>query len=78
MTIIACGEVATFLYAICYKIVYLKLPDEPTDCSSPSTSTGILGLYCPDPEVIKLFSCSTEHEILNAHKDKNVKKFSLF
>ena len=38
------------------------------------------------PEVIKLFSCSTqlnfmlnsvEHEMLNAHKDKNIKKFSV-
>ena len=35
----------------------------------------------PAPEVIKLFSCSTltvEHEILNAHKYKNIKKFSFF
>ena len=33
------------------------------------------------PEVIKLFSCSTqfEHEILNAHKyKKNIKKFGIF
>ena len=30
------------------------------------------------PEVIKLFSCSTENEILNAHEYKNIKKFGLF
>ena len=39
------------------------------------------------PDVIKLFSCSTqlsmklnsvEHEILNAHTHKNIKKFGLF
>ena len=28
----------------------------------------------PGPEVIKHFSCSTEHEILNAHKYKFIKK----
>ena len=34
----------------------------------------------PGPEVIKLFFVlnSTEHEILNAHKYKNIKKFGLF
>ena len=36
----------------------------------------------PGPEVIKLFSFfvlnSVEHEILNAHKYKNIKKFGLF
>ena len=33
-----------------------------------------------EPEVIKSFSLlnSAEHEILNAHKCKNIKKFSLF
>ena len=32
------------------------------------------------PEVIKLFSCSTElsMQIFNAHKSKNIKKFSFF
>ena len=32
------------------------------------------------PEVIKLFSMlhSVEHEILNAHKYKNIKKFGFF
>ena len=32
----------------------------------------------PGPNVIKLFSCSTnsvEHELLNAHEYKNIKKF---
>ena len=30
----------------------------------------------PGPEVIKLLHAhSVEHEILNAHKDKNIKKF---
>ena len=28
------------------------------------------------PEVIKLFSCSVEQGILNAHKYKNIKKFA--
>ena len=28
----------------------------------------------PGPEVIKLFSCSTEHKISTAHKNKNAKK----
>ena len=34
----------------------------------------------PGPEVIKLFFVlnSVEHEILNAHKHKNIKKFRLF
>ena len=32
----------------------------------------------PVPEVIKLFSCSVEHGILNAHKYKNIKKFVFF
>ena len=34
----------------------------------------------PGPEVIKLFFMlnSFEHEILNAHKYKNIKKFSCF
>ena len=27
------------------------------------------------PEVIKHFSCSTKHEILNAHKYENIKTF---
>ena len=30
----------------------------------------------PGPEVIKLISYSIEHEILNAHKYKNINKFS--
>ena len=30
------------------------------------------------PEVIKLFSCSTQYEILNAHKYKNYMKFGFF
>ena len=33
----------------------------------------------PGPEVIKLLHAhSVEHEILNAHKDKNIKKFLFF
>ena len=32
----------------------------------------------PCSEVIKLFSCSAEHEILDACKYKNIKKFSYF
>ena len=39
-------------------------------------------LYCsnPGPEVIKLFFMldSAEHEILNDHKYKNIKKFGVF
>ena len=30
------------------------------------------------PEVIKLFACSVEHEILNADKYRNIKKFGFF
>ena len=32
----------------------------------------------PGPEVMKLFSCSPEHEIFNAHKYKNIKKMAFF
>ena len=36
--------------------------------------------FQPRPEVIKKFFMlnSAEHEILNAHKSKNIKKFSIF
>ena len=37
-----------------------------------------LSILFPVSEVIKLFSCSTEHEILNAHKYKNIKKLVFF
>ena len=36
------------------------------------------GMTNPGPEVIKLFSCSVENEILDAHKYKNIKKFGIF
>ena len=44
---------------------------------------GIATSVDPDqiaPEVIKLFFIlnSVEHEILNAHKDKNIEKFGFF
>ena len=32
----------------------------------------------PNPEVIKLLSCSVEHDILNAQKYENIKKLSIF
>ena len=37
-------------------------------------------LFSPGPEVIKLFFMfnSIEHEILNVHKFKNIKKFGFF
>ena len=56
-----------------------------TDRSEQSVQTQIRLILKeqPGPEVIKLFSCSTQlsmrlHEILNAHKYKNIKKFGFF
>ena len=39
-----------------------------------------INLDTPSPEVIKLFFMlnSAEHEILNVHKYKNIKKLSIF
>ena len=42
-------------------------------------AVSIKGHIEPGPEVIKkIMLNSAEHEILNAHKYKNIKKFSLF
>ena len=37
-----------------------------------------IGVDITGPDVIKLFSCSAEHEILNVHRCKNIKNFSFF
>ena len=39
-------------------------------------ANGMENSSSPDPEVIKLLSYSAEHEILNSHKYKNIKKCS--
>ena len=50
------------------------------DCQVSFLQSGPPDFFCPGPEVIKHFSCSPQlkMKILNAHKYKNIRKFSGF
>ena len=58
------------------------LPGFPLKGQSQTVQTQIRLVSDQAPEVIKLYSCSmlnsVEHEILNAHKYKSIKKFGFF
>ena len=73
-----------FFFCFCFVSVGIKRSD-PVTLNIVSLTTSLvkdlLSLIIrlkSGPEVIKLLSCSFEHENLNVHKYKNFKKFVFF